>query len=339
MYFSAGIAGLATLLITFLPNAVYAQDQNTCTSPSVRKEWRQLSDAEKDGFHQANICLLNKPQTRYPNEGAVVTRLDDLTWTHTELANVIHNVANFLPWHRLLVNEHEKLLRECGYTGPYPYWDWTIDADADTVPTSPIWDPTHGFGGNGVATGNSTEGFKKCVTDGPYANLVLHVGSPTTLAAENLPHCLIREFNNNQRDSNGEWVVGDMRKRSYDSAVMEKIYAQEGYFSFEYALEQGPHGALHNLIGGDMRPHDAPNDPIFYMHHANIDRVWAKWQGDNATRLHDYRGFNDVRQTQPASINDTMPTLNLLDGEVTVRDYMNTKGGPLCYEYSDSSSA
>ena len=24
----------------------------------------------------------------------------------------------------------------------------------------------------------------------------------------------------------------------------------------------------------------SPNDPIFFMHHANIDRIWAQWQMD-----------------------------------------------------------
>ena len=24
-----------------------------------------------------------------------------------------------------------------------------------------------------------------------------------------------------------------------------------------------------------------PNDPIFFLHHANIDRLWAMWQDNN----------------------------------------------------------
>ena len=111
----------------------------------------------------------------------------------------------------MLVDEHEKLLRnECGYTGPYPYWDWTIDADANTVPTSPVWDPVTGFGGNGANTGNSTKGFQKCVTNGPYANVTLHIGTSDIFSNEDIPHCLVRDWNNGQ--SAGE--VGDMRRRS-----------------------------------------------------------------------------------------------------------------------------
>jgi tyrosinase len=29
------------------------------------------------------------------------------------------------------------------------------------------------------------------------------------------------------------------------------------------------------------------NDPLFWMHHTELDRLWAIWQGTNATRLAD----------------------------------------------------
>ncbi|MFV2064736.1 MAG: tyrosinase family protein [Chloroflexota bacterium] len=33
---------------------------------------------------------------------------------------------------------------------------------------------------------------------------------------------------------------------------------------------------------GTMEPLDvSPNDPIFFLHHANVDRIWASWQVAN----------------------------------------------------------
>jgi tyrosinase len=48
--------------------------------------------------------------------------------------------------------------------------------------------------------------------------------------------------------------------------------------TFSYMFEQDPHGAVHGLIGGDMGfvPRSA-RDPIFWLHHANIDRLWTAW--------------------------------------------------------------
>jgi len=41
---------------------------------------------------------------------------------------------------------------------------------------------------------------------------------------------------------------------------------------------EGVHGEIHGLIGGDMAYIDmSPNDPIFWLHHANVDRLWWKW--------------------------------------------------------------
>ena len=45
-------------------------------------------------------------------------------------------------------------------------------------------------------------------------------------------------------------------------------------------LEVTPHGAVHNQVGVNMGAFDtAPLDPIFWLHHANIDRLWDVWLG------------------------------------------------------------
>lgn len=44
-------------------------------------------------------------------------------------------------------------------------------------------------------------------------------------------------------------------------------------------LEQTPHNDIHVAVGGQMgAPDTAALDPIFWLHHANIDRLWAQWQ-------------------------------------------------------------
>lgn len=51
---------------------------------------------------------------------------------------------------------------------------------------------------------------------------------------------------------------------------------------FTSSLE-GVHGAVHVWVGGTMGfIATAPADPIFWMHHANIDRLWWEWQQGHA---------------------------------------------------------
>jgi tyrosinase len=48
-------------------------------------------------------------------------------------------------------------------------------------------------------------------------------------------------------------------------------------------LEQTPHNVVHVAIGGWMgNPATAALDPIFWLHHGNIDRVWWEWSATNA---------------------------------------------------------
>ena len=38
------------------------------------------------------------------------------------------------------------------------------------------------------------------------------------------------------------------------------------------------HGRVHLWVGGNLSSSSSPNDPLFWLHHANLDRIWAEWQ-------------------------------------------------------------
>ena len=42
-------------------------------------------------------------------------------------------------------------------------------------------------------------------------------------------------------------------------------------------LEGQPHNNVHNCVGGLMEDMLSPIDPLFFLHHANIDRLWDVW--------------------------------------------------------------
>jgi tyrosinase len=47
--------------------------------------------------------------------------------------------------------------------------------------------------------------------------------------------------------------------------------------AFEPRLEGKPHNPVHDLIGGVMTTMSSPTDPIFYLHHCNVDRLTHAW--------------------------------------------------------------
>lgn len=47
--------------------------------------------------------------------------------------------------------------------------------------------------------------------------------------------------------------------------------------AFEPLIENQPHNPVHDLIGGIMSTMQSPLDPIFFLHHANIDRLTHAW--------------------------------------------------------------
>ncbi|ESK82179.1 monooxygenase [Moniliophthora roreri MCA 2997] len=319
---------------------------STCQNPAVRKEWRELTPGERNDYLTAVKCLYTSPTKGiYPDKPFVKTRMDDIAWTHSIVQEQVHLVWTFLPFHRWFIQFYEDVLRnECNYTGYSSYWDWTIDADANNVPNAPVWSPD-AFGGNGRFTRNDTKGFQYCVPDGRFAypDVTLTLGGTWPDYEDdqnvNVPHCLSRTFNDGsgKKDEQGNYIVGDMlAKDFYSSEAMNITYSKKTYYVFEETLEYGAHAGIHLSVSGDMRLAVAPHDGIFFAHHNNIDRAWAKWQSMSPGRLVEYSGWKDRKETIPVSLDDQLPVGNLLNGgePPVVRDYMNTKGGKLCYEYS-----
>ncbi|PSN59511.1 monooxygenase [Corynespora cassiicola Philippines] len=294
-----------------------------CQNPTTRKEWRTLSSEEKTDYIKAVGCLSQSPSKL----GLISTRADDFPYVHISLDTSIHSVASFLPWHRYFVHIYEQSLQECGYKGVMPYWDWTLDSDDPA--RSPIWDPITGFGGDGTTDeALKEENGRRCLTDGPLKNLRPSWLSPGVYS----PHCLSRGFNN------GTQEPGDMFRWAYTPESVKEIHEKSAYADFRYGLEGTPHGAIHSAVGGDMLPSHSPNDPIFFLHHAQVDRLWYLWQQEAlANRTLAYGGPKtqdqfDGTTPPPASLDDIMPFQNLAK-DLAVRDVMSTTSGGLCYKY------
>jgi tyrosinase-like protein/Kelch motif protein len=63
-------------------------------------------------------------------------------------------------------------------------------------------------------------------------------------------------------------------------ALNEKLYIDSptGSLGFNPRLDINPHFLTHLALGGDMADFaTVGGDPLFYLHHANLDRIWESW--------------------------------------------------------------
>jgi hypothetical protein len=91
-------------------------------------------------------------------------------------------------------------------------------------------------------------------------------------------------------------------------ADVEAVKARRRFVPFKSALENGPHNAVHNAIGGDMTTAASPTDPLFFMHHANVDRLWYQWR-----EAHPNRNPSNMDEVlKPASLSD-VPGSSVVD--------------------------
>ncbi|KAI8824011.1 uncharacterized protein EV422DRAFT_518599 [Fimicolochytrium jonesii] len=299
------------LALLALTQAVIAQ--KACTAPTTRREFRELSDGDKQLFMNAVKCLRNPQQapSMIPSTGSR-TLYDDLVYIHRQFAPQTHNGASFLPWHRGMLALFESWMStKCGWNGGLPFWDWTLDSQA---PQNSVLLTNRWFGSNG----NPNQ--QNCIYNGQF------VGTRTVFTNPGTSNCIHRWFNVNNRPTSGPSL--------YNSVAVQTLLqnSRSSYASFRNNFESQPHNLLHTSMGGDMFVVAiSPNDPLFYLHHANVDRLWTLWQRNNPTLANTYNDFN-----RPVTINDIMQ-YNSLYPNTPVRSFLSTTAGDLmCYRYSNS---
>ncbi|KAI0014819.1 Di-copper centre-containing protein [Xylariomycetidae sp. FL0641] len=264
----------ALLALSALPLALglVAQapyERGECTTRVQRKSWSTLTEQEKHDYLQADLCLMATP----PKSGikGAQSRWDELQYAHVSQVDYIHGVGAFLPFHRYFVTAHGHLLQaECNYTGPLPYWD--EPADMGAINASALFNGPNSFGGNGT-------GAAACVADGPFANLTLHLKEDGSVKEGG--YCVAR-------------VLNDFALAAADPRNVEVCRAKTSFVDAWKCYEGMPHSAGHGGVMGTMiNLFLSPGDPVFYLHHGYLDKLWWDWQaGDLPARLADMGGNN-----------------------------------------------
>ncbi|KAF9036288.1 hypothetical protein BJ165DRAFT_1417209 [Panaeolus papilionaceus] len=341
----------ALLFLVTLTSAKPRKGRKQCHKPLIRKEWRTLSRKAQTEYLSAVQCFLTKPGITPPEIApGAVSRYDDLVVTHNTQAMSIHFVGHFLPWHRWYTAIYEKGLREeCGYKGAQPYWDWNLDAPPlGSLTTSPLWDSVYGFGGNGpyepIPAGSPLERFAVpgrtgggCVTDGPFVNMTVRIGPGADLSG-NQARCLTRDFSPSFAS---RYLGKNMTDITMAPATFgEFIRVVEGGPSFD---DSSLHGGGHFGVGGTLGVMgdnaNSPGDPVFFLHHANLDRLWWSWQKKNlAQRLTDMSGpihIMDYNNAEGGNVTLAFPlSVGVNADDVVINDVMHIQRGELCYDYA-----
>ncbi len=224
--------------------------------------------------------------------------------------NVAHRGPGFLPWHRQALLDFEAALQAAdGGATPLrlPYWPW--QADGSGWRTAKVW--TY-VGGNG----SSSRSWR--VPNGPFAGWTSTIWNGSTFAS--------RAGVKRQFASSGAMPAissTTMGVTGYDAAPWNEFSSTSTSFRWRF---ESSHNSVHNLVGGDMSSGTSPNDPLFWLHHANVDRVWAEWQARHGTATYEPRGAGPA----PHNLDDEMPFL--ATSGVTPADVLDFRAIGVAYD-------
>ncbi|KAI0201444.1 Di-copper centre-containing protein [Astrocystis sublimbata] len=326
---------------------------STCTKENmlVRREWGDLSADDRKAYIKAVLCITSSPSKLDPAQvPGAKTRYDDFVAVHINQTMFIHSTASFLSWHRYYTWAYEQVLRnECGYTGAQPYWDWgRWAADPEK---SPIFDGSDtSMSGNGEKTTHQTFMVPNgngggCITSGPFKNMTVNLGPvspaispapPTNPRRDGLgynPRCLRRDVNNylSSRYTRTQDIVNLINNSKTIAAFQNTMQAAGGTL--------GVHAAGHYTTAGDPAGdfYVSPGDPVFYLHHAMIDRTWTIWQAqDLQNRMKVVAGGRSMMGFGGAvgALTDEVNLHSVASKPYTIGDLVSITDGPFCYTYA-----
>ncbi|KAJ2881598.1 hypothetical protein IWW38_005777, partial [Coemansia aciculifera] len=223
---------------------------------------------------------------------------------HNKVADLVHGTSQFLVFHRNFINSYEYILQRYNPAVTVPYWNMMVDFQNPA--NSPVLSSKY-LGGNGV-------GAQGCVSTG--------IASSWSLAYPT-PHCLTRAYNNGT-------TINSWYSPEFVTSFMQR---SQTYTDFRTSMENSVHGAVHLGLNGDMSTMHSPMDPVFFMHHVNIDRLYAQWQAVKPdTRTFMYDGVNP--SGTPVSVSDS-----IVGTSAPVYSVMRLGYGTMCYTYDTIQAA
>ena len=250
----------------------------------MRKNQATLTAGEKSAFVNAVLELKRRPSVLQSGNRSR-SRYDDFVEVHVDAMDVMmmnqpswaHLGPAFGPWHRVLLRQFELELQQIDGNVTIPYWDWT-QRNARSR-TSSLW-RNDLLGPDGRTSGPQAG---KVMT-GPFA---FDAGNWTIRVKDRPsdPDYLVRRLGRTA-DARTLPAASDVTAAltvvPYDTAPWEDSRRDPNnpalWQGFRIRLEINLHNLVHRWVGGTMVEMSSPNDPVFWLHHCNIDRLWAEWQ-------------------------------------------------------------
>jgi tyrosinase len=217
-----------------------------------------------------------------------------------------HMGPQFLPWHRYFLLRLEADLAEVTGDPDFalPYWDWQdCNADGDPSSCETIFEPEFlGSPGTCADDGRDIAGY---LTDqGFRANLTSQGNNLYTISSVvcNQPRVVQRQVGCNELapgPADTAAIAAMFDRAVYDAEPYDSCHTEEDVSFRQYlegydnddtvmtctAVGCAMHSSGHIYIGGDMyESSGTPNDPMFFLHHAQVDRLWAAWQQANLAK-------------------------------------------------------
>jgi len=157
-----------------------------------------------------------------------------------------HGLSGFLPWHRAMLLDLERELQSIDRTVALPYW--RFDAAAPSV-----------FSAGFMGTPDAND-FVRFEPGHPLESWVTDMGLGILRSANFLPANAPTNIRN-------------------ESVTLDLDETANRYSPWRALMEIDPHGHAHTRFTGYLfDPATAAADPLFFLLHCNVDRLWAKWQ-------------------------------------------------------------
>lgn len=240
----------------------------------IRRNIATVSDTERTRFRDAIVTLNSRffPGDRGDFPAGHVSYWFKQDEIHQ--ATHVHGGPAFLPWHRELCNQFEAMLREVDPDLSLHYWDW----NQDISPLFPLFGNMNGDAGEPWL---SAKFYDPAAPGDNWRDENVHSNPFTPIWAGNYPLHANPADPPKNRARNVRAGIPPVGTAAWASDT--QFISAQTFADFD-SLMQGAHSAAHSWLGlGDA--HTSFRDPLVFLLHSNVDRLWAMWQSADPDRL------------------------------------------------------
>jgi hypothetical protein len=273
------------------------------------------------GIH-GNTFKPNDPNVLCPTDPDIVSKITK----RDEPVYCAHSVEPFIAWHVPYLYEFEQLLNK---------YNESFNKEYITLPYFDITEQNVDYSFLNSPKITILYNNEYITIDNPLSSAYYYPSGVKTKIERNGIVQAITSIDKKRLNTIRRELFNTLHAKTFEEFSSQVVFLEKRYKPYSYVPLETPHNSIHDIIGGDGGNMSdisiSAFDPIFWLHHSNMDRFFYNWL-KNIGNIENIFSINSLESTlAPFSKNFQYGWQNNIDNFFILKDVLDLDQYPYSY--------